>query len=113
MKLATSILALACSLLMASSPASAQAPKLLATFGDRDTGTVLSVAFSPDGNMLASGGGDKTVRLWDAGSRKPTATLKGHTEGVTSVAFSPDGRLLASGGADSHLKLWEIPPRKE
>jgi WD40 repeat protein len=57
---------------------------------------VNSVAFSPDGRLLASGSWDNTIRLWDAASGALLRTLEGHTNTVLSVAFSPDGRLLAS-----------------
>ena len=72
------------------------------------TGLVDSVAFSPDGKLLASGSGDKTVRLWDAKTGEPIQTLTGHTEEVTSVVFSPDGSLLASGSKDMTVRLWKV-----
>ena len=67
---------------------------------------VLSVVFSPDGQTIASGSSDKTVRLWDLRCRKLKATLEGHVDRVGALAFSPDGKMLASG--DGHgILLWD------
>jgi WD40 repeat protein len=71
------------------------------------TGLVYSVAFSPDGKLLATGGFDNTIKLWDWPSGKELHTLKGHTDQVYSVAFSPDGNLLASGSKDKTIRLWD------
>ncbi len=54
------------------------------------------MAFSPDGQRLASAGHDRTVKVWDAGTGQEIRTLTGHAGGVLSVAFSPDGQRLAS-----------------
>ena len=60
---------------------------------------VRSVAFSPDGSILASGSWDNTIKLWEVASGRELRTLTGHTSWVMSVAFSPDGSILASSGA--------------
>ncbi|NES18391.1 MAG: hypothetical protein F6K41_05540 [Symploca sp. SIO3E6] len=69
---------------------------------------VHSVAFSPEGNILASGSNDQTVRLWDVNTGQCLKTLQGHTGCISSVAFSPKGKILASGSNDQTVRLWDV-----
>ncbi|MEG3880484.1 serine/threonine-protein kinase, partial [Microcoleus sp. herbarium7] len=69
---------------------------------------VTSVAFSPDGETLASGSEDKTIEIWKLEAGKRWYTLTGHSDWVTCVAFSPDGRTLASSGRDKTIQIWDL-----
>ncbi|APA08683.1 hypothetical protein sscle_04g034530 [Sclerotinia sclerotiorum 1980 UF-70] len=71
------------------------------------SGSVKSVAFSPDGTKVASGSHDNTIRLWDAMTGESLQTLEGHSDWVKSVAFSPDGTKVASGSDDETIRLWD------
>ena len=66
------------------------------------------MCFSPDGRQLASGSGDKCVRVWDLSSGREVKKLEGHTDWVTSVCFSPDGSQLASGSDDKSVRVWDL-----
>ena len=65
------------------------------------------LAFSPDGQRLASGSWDHTIKMWNVDSGLLLQTLQGHKDLVLSIAFSPNGLLLASSSADSTIKLWD------
>jgi WD40 repeat protein len=72
------------------------------------------VAFSPNGQLLASGGPGSTIKLWDLRDMKELKTLSGQLfDVVSSVAFSPDGKTLASGYENGTIRLWDIASGRE
>lgn len=76
-------------------------------------GPVSALAFSPDSSILASGGRDHEIRLWDARTGAERFTLPGHDAPVLCLAFSPDGSTLASGGEDKAVRLWDNATGKQ
>ncbi|MGK7903627.1 MAG: TIR domain-containing protein [Hormoscilla sp.] len=68
---------------------------------------VYNIAFSPDGQTIASAGFDKTVKLWSQ-EGKLINTLEGHEDKVYNIAFSPDGKTVASASYDGTVKLWNL-----
>jgi len=74
---------------------------------DRAKDEVLAAAFSPDGKLVAAGGTDSVVKVWNGGDKTLTATLKDHNGWISGLAFSPDGKLLATASADRTVQIWD------
>lgn len=73
---------------------------------------VRALAISPDGNFLASGSNDKTIKVWEMNAGKLIKTLIGHNGSAIAVAISPNGELLASGSGDNTIKVWHLKAGK-
>jgi WD40 repeat protein len=74
---------------------------------------ISALALSADGRIIASGGDEGTIKLWDVRSLEQQAGLLGHEQTVTSLAWSPDGRILASRSADFTVRLWDMATHQE
>ena len=70
--------------------------------------TCFGLAFSPDGKMLATGGADKFVKVFELPSGQFVKSFEGHTHHVMDVGWKHDGKLLASAGADNTIKVWDF-----
>jgi WD40 repeat protein len=89
------------------SPVTANQLKLAHTLTGH-TDWVRSVAYSPDGQTIASGSDDNTIKLWRVSDGTEILTLTRHTYAVFSVAYSPDGQTLAFGSSNNTIKLWRV-----
>ena len=76
-------------------------------------GPIYAVAFSPNGQLTATGGADGTVRIWNVASGQEIMKFTGHTSSVWNVVFSPDGRTLATGGSDATTRIWNVASGQE
>lgn len=92
--------------LLASTNVFAQQPEPVLQMGH--SGAIETVTFSFDGGILASGGEDSTIKLWDVSRGIELRSITGHKSKINSLAFSPDGRTLASGDKDATVKLWSV-----
>jgi WD40 repeat protein len=69
---------------------------------------ILTLSFNPDSSLLAVGGYDTVITLWDPVKERKVTTLRGHTNWVNTLSFHPNGKLLASGGDDGKVLLWDV-----
>lgn len=76
--------------------------------GDDDF--VNDIAFNPDGDLVVTGGRERSIRLWSAETGQELMRLEGHKHTIMSLAFNVNGTMIASGSFDSTLRLWHVAP---
>lgn len=82
--------------------------QIVLTKAEAHSDVVVSLAYSPNGKYLASGGADRMAKLWNADNLEPYKTLEGHTHHVNSVSWKCDSRQLLTASADTTTKLWDV-----
>lgn len=103
------------------SPAASQQPAIIARSSRVFTGemardgdqNVFAIAWSPDGDLVATGHYGGSVAVWNLKSGEQVQALSGHTKTVNAIAFAPEGNLLATGGEDSEIRLWNTETWEE
>lgn len=80
----------------------------LAEIFPNDENSVVSLAVSPNGQIIATCGGDRTIKIWQLVTGEDISSLKGHSRKVNAVTFSPDGQTLVSGSDDNTIKVWNL-----
>jgi WD40 repeat protein len=93
------------------------AAELLSSEEDGQYKAVQSIQFSPDSRLLAAGGKDGKIRVWNVQTKQRIATLGGlgvgHTKWINSIGFSPDGLSLLSASTDQTIRIWDLHKREE
>lgn len=97
-----------CSILIAVSLVVTSARGQTPVSGAKHTDAVTTVACSPDGKQIVSGGADKAVRVWDAATAKEVRQFAGHGNRVTTVAFTADAKSVVSSSADGSICVWDM-----
>jgi WD40 repeat protein len=69
---------------------------------------MLDAEFSPDGKLIATGGADRLIRLWEVETGNLIKTFREHKMSITALKFSPDGRYIASSSLDRTIRLWRV-----
>ena len=76
--------------------------------------SIVSVAISPDDNLIASSSIDKTIKLWNIYMKEPILQiLEGHKDIINTVSFSPDGKYIVSASSDKTIRIWDIQTGKQ
>lgn len=86
-------------------------PELILQTGHSEK--IEAIAYSPDGQYIATGSSDRTIKIWEAATGRELRALKSGNTGIKALAYSPDGRVLASSGNDGKLRLWETASGQE